>query len=125
MSTEDFWFVSEDIGTDPAPESLAVDEEWVRVMGLHSLTYCERLYYLEEVEGLLVANERVYAGRSLHEERTAPDETGRERRSLWLTSERLGLYGRVDVVRTRDGQPIPYEHKRGRVRRGANGEPEA
>lgn len=125
MSTEDFWFVSEDIGTDPAPESLAVDEEWVRVMGLHSLTYCERLYYLEEVEGLLVANERVYAGRSLHKERTAPDETGRERRSLWLTSERLGLYGRVDVVRTRDGQPIPYEHKRGRVRRGANGEPEA
>lgn len=100
-------------------------DEWVRVMGLHSLTYCERLYYLEEVEGLLVADERVYAGRALHEERTAPDETWRERRSLWLASERLGLRGRVDVVRTRDGQPIPYEHKRGRARRGEAGGPEA
>jgi len=111
-------------GIDPAA-FLAGGDTWVRVMGLHSLIYCERLYYLEEVEGLLIANERVYAGRALHDERTAPDETGREHRSFWLTSERLGLYGRVDVLRTRDGNPIPYEHKRGRARRGPDGAPEA
>lgn len=113
-----------DAVADPAA-LITPGDGWIRVMGLHSLTYCERLYYLEEVEGLLVADERVYAGRSLHEELTAPDETGRERRSLWLTSERLALYGRVDVLRTREGHPIPYEHKRGRSRRGAGGVPEA
>lgn len=126
MPAEDLTLDTEEPEPEAEPAALMTSgDAWVRVMGLRSLTYCERLYYLEEVEGLMVANERVYAGRALHEERTAPDETGREYRSLWLTSERLGLYGRVDVLRTRDGKPIPYEHKRGRSRRGADGRPEA
>lgn len=126
MRSEDLVPDTESAASEADPAALLTSgHDWVRVMGLHSLTYCERLYYLEEVEGLLVANERVYAGRTLHEERSVPDESGRERRSLWLTSERLGLYGRVDVLRTRDGQPIPYEHKRGRARRGKDGTAEA
>lgn len=39
-----------------------------RVMALHALAYCERLFYLEEVEEIRVADERVFAGRTLHEE---------------------------------------------------------
>jgi CRISPR-associated protein Cas1 len=35
-------------------------------MSLHALAYCERLFYLEEVEEIRVADERVYAGRRLH-----------------------------------------------------------
>ena len=44
---------------------------------------------------------------------------------LFLTSEELGLRGRVDALRTRDGQTIPYEHKRGRCYRDENKQPQA
>lgn len=37
--------------------------------------------------------------------------------SLTLESGTLGLKGKVDCLRRRDGQLIPYEHKRGRARR--------
>src|SRR4051812_44192999 len=97
----------------------------VRVMALHSLTYCERLYYLEEVEEIRIANDLVYAGRALHEDIGGPDPSGTELRDLQLSSERLGLHGKVDAVRPRDGELAPYEHKRGRARRGSDGEPEA
>jgi len=42
-------------------------EPTLRVQSLHALEYCPRLFYLEEVEGLSVANARVFAGRRLHE----------------------------------------------------------
>ena len=38
----------------------------IRVMALHALAYCPRLFYLEEVEELRVADHRVFAGRELH-----------------------------------------------------------
>lgn len=40
----------------------------LRIMSLHALAYCERLFYLEEVEEMRVADERVYQGRRLHVE---------------------------------------------------------
>lgn len=105
--------------------SSAEAEPLVRVMALHALAYCERLYYLEEVEELRIANERVYAGRALHTERAAEDPSGTEMRGLHLSSESLGLYGIADAIRTREGELVPYDHKRGRARRGADGQPEA
>ena len=39
----------------------------IRVMALHALAYCERLFYLEEIEEIRVADERVYDGRTLHD----------------------------------------------------------
>jgi len=84
-------------------------------MALHALAYCERLFYLEEVEEIRLADDRVYAGRTLHEDLRKTEETdGGEWSSLDLASERLGLVGKVDCVRYRDGRVIPYEHKRGR-----------
>lgn len=100
-------------------------EPLVRVMALHSLSYCERLYYLEEVEELRVANDLVYAGRTLHEEKGGDDPSGTEVRSLQVSSDRLGLQGKVDALRTREGELVPYEHKRGRARRSADGTAEA
>lgn len=90
----------------------------VRVMALHALAYCPRLFYLEEVEEIRVADDRVYAGRQLHSALEA-DEDG-ESVSLELASEKLGLYGKVDCLRRRDGTHIPYEHKRGKPARDAN-----
>lgn len=90
----------------------------LRVMALHALEYCERLFYLEEVEEVRVADERVHAGRAMHERLDEPEEVTR----LDLESDGLGLRGRVDAVRTRDGATYPVEHKRGRPMPLADGE---
>jgi len=90
----------------------------LRVMSLHALGYCERLFYLEEVEEIRVADNRVYAGRTLHQE--LADAEAEEHRSFELESEVLGLKGKVDAVRYRDGAWFPYEHKRGRPARAAD-----
>jgi CRISPR-associated protein Cas1 len=87
----------------------------LRVMSLHALAYCQRLFYLEEVEEIRVADARVYAGRELHASLEA-DEEG-ERTQLELADPGLGFVGKVDALRRRDGSLLPYEHKRGRARR--------
>lgn len=92
-------------------------EPLIRVMALHALAYCERLFYLEEVEEIRVADAAVYAGRTLHEELSKEEEDRGERVSLELASESLGLIGKADCFRRIDGQIFPYEHKRGRPRR--------
>src|SRR6266508_1994771 len=78
-----------DGGLAGAPEP-PDDEPLIRVMALHALQYCERLFYLEEVEEIRVADERVYAGRDLHELLDGEDESGTEHRSFALASETLG-----------------------------------
>ena len=87
-------------------------------MALHALAYCERLFYLEEVEEIRIADAAVYAGRRLHEELAVDDG---EIVSLVLESGTLGIRGKVDCLRRRDGQMIPYEHKRGRSAKGDAG----
>jgi CRISPR-associated protein Cas1 len=96
----------------------------LRVHALHALAYCERLFYLEEVENLRVADERVYAGRRLHVEIARNEDEG-EWLTLTLESERWGLVGKVDCVRRRDGLLLPYEHKRGRSAQAQDGTAEA
>jgi CRISP-associated protein Cas1 len=71
-------------------------------MALHALMYSERLFYLEEVEEIRVADERVYAGRELHESLEA--EGGEAWESLEFSSATLGLFGKVDCLKRRDGQ---------------------
>jgi CRISP-associated protein Cas1 len=93
------------------------------IHALHALAYCERLFYLENVEHLRVADARVYAGRRLHVEIERQEDEG-EWLTLQLESARYGLVGKVDCIRRRDGQLIPYEHKRGRAARKTTGEPE-
>ena len=88
------------------------------VHSLHALAYCERLFFLEEVERLRVADERVYAGRTLHVE-IERDETD-EVFNLGFESEQYGLIGKVDCIRKRDGEIIPYEHKRGKAARSVD-----
>lgn len=101
------------------------DEPLTRVMALHSLAYCERLFYLEEVEEICLADEAVYAGRELHALLDEPDPTATEIRSFHVTSQRLGLTGRIDAFRRRGGAWTPYEHKKGQCARGRGGGPAA
>lgn len=88
----------------------------LRIIALHDLAYCHRLFYLTEVEGIQNPNDRIYAGRELHASLEAADEDG-ERTQLELADPATGLVGKVDAIRRRDGSLIPYEHKRGKCRR--------
>jgi CRISPR-associated protein Cas1 len=93
----------------------------LRVMSLHALKYCERLFYLEEVEEIRVANAAVFAGRTMHLELDEPGEVV----DLTVESPDIGIRGRFDAVRQRDGMTFPVEHKKGRSRKGPDGRPEA
>ncbi|MBF2000788.1 MAG: type I-MYXAN CRISPR-associated endonuclease Cas1 [Synechococcales cyanobacterium M58_A2018_015] len=98
-------------------------QETLRVSSLHALAYCPRLFYLEEVEELYTQDAAVFAGRRLHVEIEKAE--GDTYESLTLENEALGLRGKVDALRTRGGQTIPYEHKRGRCRRDGQNQPQA
>ena len=80
-------------------------------MALHALAYCERLFYLEEVEEIRVADHRVHSGRTLHDTEV---DRNRQWQSLELASEEWGIRGKVDFARYRDGKLVAVEHKKGR-----------
>ncbi|OKH24705.1 type I-MYXAN CRISPR-associated endonuclease Cas4/Cas1 [Chroogloeocystis siderophila] len=103
--------LAQDTLTEAFPNTL-------RVCALHAFAYCPRLFYLEEVEELYTQDAAVFAGRQLHEK--IEQQEDEEWLDLYLEDEILGLRGRVDALRTRDGQTIPYEHKRGRCYRDDN-----
>ena len=73
-------------------------------MALHAVAYCERLFYLEEVqeidevEEIRIADERVYAGRILHQ--TLPDD--QPLAAYVRESERLGIRGKFDALKRQD-----------------------
>jgi len=87
----------------------------VNVSALQALFYCPRQFYLQEVEGIHTPNAEVYSGLRLHAE--LERDGGDDWQQYTLESEALGLRGRVDALKTRDGQTIPYEHKKGRCYR--------
>ena len=82
----------------------------IRVMALHAMAYCERLFYLEEVEEIRVADANVYEGRRLHETVNIGEET----LTLEMASDSLGIRGKADCVRKSDGRWFVLEHKKGR-----------
>jgi CRISP-associated protein Cas1 len=106
-----------------SPELLSQPAQTIKVSALHAFAYCQRLFYLEEVEALYTQDAAVFAGRKLHEELEEQEEG--EWEDLFLESPELGLRGRVDALRRRDGQVIPYEHKRGRCQRDDQKQPQA
>ncbi|GAB7388013.1 hypothetical protein BSNK01_18500 [Bacillaceae bacterium] len=90
-------------------DSPLTEEPLIRVMALHALAYCERLFYLEEVEEIRLADKAVMDGRRLHEQ--IPEYV--EIDTYHLQSDRLGIQGKVDCVRTEKGEWIPFEYKKG------------
>ncbi|MGH7269596.1 MAG: CRISPR-associated endonuclease Cas4g/Cas1g [Polyangiaceae bacterium] len=113
---------------------------------INEALYCERLLYLEWAQGEFVDNAFTVEGRVAHKRADhpggklppAPDaasrDTGAEAatsggdpaspssdrpyqaRTLWLSSERLGITAKIDVVEgDADGNVVPIEYKRGRA----------
>jgi CRISPR-associated protein Cas1 len=90
---------------------------------LNEFVYCPRLFHLEWVEGQFTDNVDTVEGRYVHRRvdrspsgpvPAADDEKPfPTARSVWLSSERLGLTAKVDVIET-DGEEVrPVEVKRG------------
>ena len=108
---------------EDATDINSLSDESLRVCSLHAYAYCPRLFYLEEVEELYTQDAAVYAGRRLHEE--LEKEEDEEWIDLFLEDGVVGLRGRVDALKTRNGETIPYEHKRGHCYRDDHKQPQA
>ncbi|MBI2393750.1 MAG: CRISPR-associated endonuclease Cas1 [Deltaproteobacteria bacterium] len=88
---------------------------------VNEVLYCERLAYLEWVQGEWADNAFTEEGRWSH--RRADDKSGGlpaeesekpyTARSVWLSSERLGLTAKIDVVEGEGEAVVPIEYKRG------------
>src|SRR5206468_1630853 len=105
---------------------------------INELFYCERLMYLEWAQGEFADNAFTVEGRSVHRradepkplpEKSASGSTGNEgndretdgeaparaddlpykARSVWLSSERLGLTAKIDVVEGDADRVVPIE----------------
>lgn len=110
---------TEDIFPSHHQSEKTTDEPLIRVMALHALAYCERLFYLEEVEEIRKADANVFAGRRLHDSL----DKGPDIHTLELASDELGIRGKLDCTRREAGQLIVYEHKKGRSQKGAEAWP--
>ena len=86
--------------------------------------YCPRLAYLEWVEGEWAESGDTAEGRRAHTRvdegggrLPEPDELGEEKaraRSVTLSSERLGVIAKMDVVEAGDGLAMPVDFKKGK-----------
>jgi len=91
---------------------------------LNQFVYCPRLAYLEWVQSEWAENLYTHEGTWAHRNvNRAPERGPREddgelpanTRSLDLSSERLGLIGKLDLVEVGEGMAEPVEYKRGRL----------
>lgn len=78
---------------------------------VNEYVYCPRLFYLEYVDRLFVENDDVAQGRYAHRRVDSPTgdvdrlpaHPAMQARSVWLSSEALGLSARIDLVESHGG----------------------
>lgn len=98
--------------------------ETVPARMVNEFVYCPRLFHLEWVQSRWASNDDVEEGLYVHRvvdtaAGKMPDTgeawAGRRVTSLWLTSPRLGISGRLDLVEEgADGAVVPVDYKKGR-----------
>jgi len=107
--------------------SLSVAEEpLLPVRMLNEFTYCPRLAYFEWVQGEFTDNAETVEGRFHHRRVDAGpqrahresagdgEETSIHQRSVWMSSERLGLTAKMDLVEGVGMAVAPVDYKRGK-----------
>jgi CRISPR-associated endonuclease Cas1/CRISPR-associated protein Cas4 len=120
----------------PFPE-LARDLPLLPVRMLNEYQYCPRLAYLEWVQGEWADSADTVEGRYVHRrvdrpsgDLPAPEQIDENAtlhaRSITLSSNRLGLIAKMDLIEVEGGQVIPVDYKRGKRPHVAGGayEPE-
>jgi CRISPR-associated protein Cas1 len=107
----------------------AIATDLIPVRALNQVSYCPRLYYIEYVEAVMPTNEYVEDGTFQHRRVNDPDLENRTRkegpclhtRSVSLSSERLGITAKLDLVEEKDGAIYPVEYKRSTGPNGGDG----
>lgn len=110
---------------------MSVAPELIPVRALNQVTYCPRLYYLEYVEAVMPTNEYVEDGLFQHrrvndpalENRTRKEGDRLHTRSVALSSERLGITAKLDLLEERGGVARPVEYKRSAAPTDPDGRP--
>lgn len=99
-------------------DSIEIGEDLLQVRALADFVFCPRLFHLEYVIGEDRDNWFTLDGKLAHRNVEKHSEhcieDGLRTTGLYLSSERLGLSGRVDVLEEKSGQCVPIEFKRGR-----------
>ncbi len=103
----------------------------IPVRALNQVSYCPRLYYLEYVDAVMPLNEHVEDGLFQHRRVNDPSLANRSRkegetlrtRSVSLSSARLGISGKLDLLEEKGRETRPVEYKRSSAPRDADGEP--
>jgi CRISPR-associated protein Cas1 len=109
----------------------ATETDLIPVRALNQVSYCQRLYYLEYVEAVMPTNEYVEDGVFKHRRVNDPDLENRTRkegdslhtRSVSLSSERLGITAKLDLMEEKDGAVYPVEYKRSTGPAAEDGQP--
>lgn len=90
---------------------------------VNEVLYCERLMYLEWVQGEFADNFFTVDGRSVHRRADAgdgalpsadDDNAPKVARSVWLSSPELGITAKIDLVELDGSSVVPVEYKRGK-----------
>ena len=105
--------------------------DMIPVRALNQVSYCSRLYYLEYVDSVMPTNEYVEDGLFQHrrvndpklENRTRKDGDTLNTRSVWISSDRLGISGKLDLLEEKGGVARPIEYKRSAAPTDDLGEP--
>ena len=110
------------LGLPPPPADS--DTPLIPARMVNEWVYCPRLAYLEWVEGEWADSGDTAQGKRVHARvdeggghLPGPDELGedmRQARSVTLSSERLGVIAKMDVVETSDGTAMPVDFKKGK-----------
>ncbi len=109
----------------------ADQSDLIPVRALNQVSYCPRLYYLEYVEAIMPINEHVEDGLFAHRRVNDPGLASRTRkegdalrtRSVSISSERLGISGKLDLLEEKGEATRPVEYKRSAAPKDENGEP--
>lgn len=107
------------------PPPLRDDQPYVPARMVNEFQYCPRLAYLEWVQGEWAESADTVEGRGVHRrvdrgsgELPQAEAIGEDERvharSVTLSSDRLGLIAKLDLIEVEDGAVVPVDYKRGR-----------
>ncbi len=99
---------------------------------VNEFVYCRRLFFYEWVEGVFAHSADTVEGALRHEklerredELPAPEELvdgqARKARSVQLSSDRVGVTARIDLIECAGGSVVPVDYKKGSPRDGDDG----
>jgi CRISPR-associated endonuclease Cas1/CRISPR-associated protein Cas4 len=108
----------------PFPD-LSGDQPLLPARMVNEFQYCPRLAYLEWVQGEWAESSDTIEGRHQHRRVDKPggelplpesvdEETDIHARSITLSSNKLGVIAKLDLIETEDGEVIPVDYKKGK-----------